>query len=194
MKLFHILFLSILILSSCKKDNHYQTGGSDCNPAPTKYISPEIAKFKFKVGTYWVFIDPIYPVVDTIRVMNVVTDGIVDWQYCTDNKYELYQFQVNQLYFGSNGYDTFSLYADKMSVNQIPTDSQGIYFTSSQKIDSLFIYDRYYKSVVVFTSFHSYGNIKYYFNADYWLLKREVYDNTGTIVSQKLLKDKFIVR
>lgn len=194
MKLFHVLFLVILILSSCKKDNHSQTGKPDCQQEPTIYINPEIAKFKFKVGTYWIYIDPVYPIVDTLRVMTVTTDGIIDGQYCPNNKYELYQFKVNQLYFGTNGYDTFSLYNDKMSVNQIPVEPGGIYSTSSQKIDSLFIYDRYYKSVVVATDFHSYGSIKYYFNSDYWLLKRELYDNTGNIISQRLLKDKFIVR
>lgn len=186
--------LSLIILSffffSCKKKENHDDKGPDCSSTPIKYITPEIANFKFKLGTYWVYTDPVNPIIDTMRVYSVGFDGLTNNQYCPDNKYEYYSFTVDKMYFGSNGYDVYSLLDDRLIINIASESQPGMYSSSSPKIDSVFIYDRYYKSVVVYNK----GNYKYYFNSEYGLLKTEGYDNSGVLVTQKVLKDKFIVR
>jgi hypothetical protein len=193
MKLFiYITFLVSICLYSCRKHEDNDTKGPHCSSQPIRYIDPEIKKFKFKMGSYWVFVDPNYPIIDTMRISSIIVDDITDDQYCPDNKYERYAFSVFSSYYTLSNTQYYYLSDSRLILN--PNSSyrtqSGIYTTSSPKIDSVFIYDRYYKSVVTYKI----NNNKYYINADFGFLKLEVLDNVGNVISQKLLKDKFIVR
>jgi hypothetical protein len=192
MKFIAILFLVILIAVSCKKHQDTYDRGPTCANQPIRYIDQEIKKFKFKMGSYWVFVDPIYPIIDTMRIYSIIVDDITDDQYCPDNKYERYAFSVFSSYYTLSNTQYFYLLDSRLILN--PNSSyqtqSGIYTTSSAKIDSIYIYDRYYKSVVTYKI----NNNKYYINSEFGFLKLEVLDNAGNVTSQKLLKDKFIVR
>jgi hypothetical protein len=184
--------IAILLLAffACKKTEEEPGKGPHCSPAPTRYISPEISKFKFKKGSYWVFVDPVNPIIDTVKLDSITYDGLAAYQYCPDNKYEAYGFLIYSSYFTPSGMQRYTLSDDRLILNQASENDNGIYTTSSPIIDSLFIYDRYYKSVVIFYL----SGYKYYINSDFGFLKLEVYDVNGNLLSQKLLKDKIIIR
>ena len=194
-KITHILIIAavpVFVFLSCRKPEDLPAKGPNCSPQPTKYISTEISKFKFKPGTYWVYLDSLYSAVDTMRLYEVICNGLYGHQYCPDNKHEVYSFSVNKEYYDRNRYDEYSMSEDRFMVNQLTEDGLGsiVYTSTSSKIDSMFIYDRYYKSVQVYKK----GNIKYYFNSDFCLLKRETYSATGTLLNSYSLMDKVIVR
>ncbi len=189
---FNIVAVLLGSFFSCQKPTEPGSKGPNCSYQPVRYIDQEIKKFKFKMGSYWVFVDPIYPIIDTMRIYSVGVDDITNDQYCPDNKYERYSFSVYSSYYTFNNTQHYYLSDSRLIVN--PNSSyrtqNGIYTTSSAKIDSVYIYDRYYKSVVTYKI----NNNKYYINSDFGFLKLEVLDNAGNVTSQKLLKDKFIVR
>lgn len=142
------------------------------------------------MGSYWIFIDPVYPIVDTMRLASVSFDELATIEYCPNNYYEKYKFSIYSSYFTNSNTHTFTISDTRVLLSELNADINGIFTTKSSKIDSIYIYDRYYKSVGTYRI----HNNKYYINADYGFLKLEVLDNSGNVISQKLLKDKFIVR
>jgi len=181
---------------SCQKPPEPETKGPNCSDTQTKYISSEISNFKFKKGTYWVYIDSISLAVDTMRVDTVIINGLQSYQYCPNNFHEIYCFQVNLHYDISGGSpDQYVLDQHYLKLNPRTEDAYGFYTDNSPRIDSLFIYDRYYKSIV--TSTHEFDGDKaiLYTNSIYGFLRKDVFFGTSNqIKSKKLLKDKFIVR
>lgn len=197
MKLFNLIYLLLfLLIVSCKKDN--QRKDSHCSQKRATYISAEISNFKFKQGTYWVFIDSISLTIDTMRIVSA-SGNIIPYQYCKDNYHEFYCFTVNPKDIFSTG-DQYSLEGNRLMLNQRNEEgsSEEIYLGGQPKIDSLFIYDRYYKSVEGYfknSNLSENGNkTAYFINTDFGFLKKEVYNSYNQLVSKKLLKDKFIVR
>ena len=149
-----------------------------------EYISPSIYDAKFKMGTYWVYIDSLTNQIDTMKIINISADGFYGNTRCENQKHEYYAFQVDKSFASGSG-DIYSLRRDGIMLNQ--TEELGnnyIYTSTFTKIDSLFIYDRYYKSVVKTTRY----GVTTYFNLSYGLLR---IDSNGR---KRLLKDKFIVR
>jgi hypothetical protein len=195
MKVRVIYFALILIIAySCSKPEETPSKGPNCSDTQTKYISPEIANFKFKKGTYWVYIDSISLVTDTVRVDTVLLNGLFPYQYCPNNYHEYYSYQLTEkLIPGSSDYDYYLLDETAMKINPKTEGAVGIYYSSTPKIDSLFIYDRYYKSVVTNNNTRTGDNTILYMNTTFGFLKKERFVNSQ-LVSQKLLKDKFIVR
>lgn len=194
MKLFiHIIFLILISLSSCKKDSKSIDRTNDCSKV---YFSPNINNFKYKKGSYWVYIDSISLTIDTMRIDTVLFDGFVNSGQCFNGNIEYYCFRVNN----GSPKNEYSLQGDKLFLNQTDIVGTGteIYIDSSPKIDSMFVFDRYYKSVVTNTHPHelSENNNKtiFYTNTTYGFLKKEVYNSSNQLISKKLLKDKFIVR
>ncbi len=195
MKVRVIYFALILIIAySCSKPEETPSKGPNCSDTQTKYISPEIANFKFKKGTYWVYIDSISLMIDTMRVDSVLGFGLSGYYYCPNNYHETYTFEVNEKrYLGSHYNNYYSLDETGLKLNPTSENYPTIYNIYSPKIDSLFIYDRYYKSVVATSNTRTGNNTIFYMNTDFGFLKKEVISNS-VLVSKKLLKDKFIVR
>ena len=183
MKLFTFVFI-FMALISCKKEEERIT---TCTETPILYILPEISNFKFKTGTYWVYIDSTSLKIDTIKLNAVTLDGIANNSFCKNQKYEYYAYTVSKKYndFTSSSGDTYSLKAGVLMLNQSEEAGNNfVYDASSSKIDSMFIYDRYYKSVVKTVK----DTFTLFYNTSYGLLKIETSGN------KKLLKDKVIVR
>lgn len=182
MRIFIIIFL-LITLFSCKKQ---ETENPDmCGDNTMEYMSPSIYDAKFKIGTYWVYIDSLTSQIDTMKITNILADGVYGSTRCENQKHEYYAFQVDKSFASFGSGDIYSLRRDGVMLNQ--TEELGnnyIYTSTSVKIDSVFIYDRYYKSVVKNTGF----GITMYFNLSYGLLR---IDSNGR---KRLLKDKFIVR
>lgn len=188
---FKITVILVVCFFSCKKPPESETKGPNCIAQPVKYISAEISNFKFKKGTYWVFIDSISLNIDTLRVDTVLSNGLSPYQYCPNNFHEYYSFQVNQK--TNSNYDYYLLDETALKINPLSETAIGIYYTNTPKIDSIFIYDRYYKSVVTNNNIRTGSNTIFYMNTTFGFLKKEVYANSQ-LVSKKLLKDKFIIR
>ncbi len=191
--------MCFLVFTSCNKPPENGTKGPNCSDTQTKYITPEISNFKFKKGTYWIFIDSATFVIDTMRI-DTASGGIVPYQYCPNNKHEYYSFQIKPKDIYSNS-DSYSLEGNRLMRNQRYEDGSGdeIFIGSALKLDSMFVYDRYYKSVEGYpkNSDPSEDGNKtiYYINAEFGFLKKEVFiGSSNWIKSQKLLKDKFIIR
>jgi hypothetical protein len=199
MKSYLALIVCILLtIQSCKKDSSIHDKGPDCSQKATLYISSEISNFKFKKGSYWIFIDSVSLVIDTMRV-DTVKNSIMAYQYCPNNYHEFYSISMHpkNIYTVS---DYYSLDDNRFMLNQTNESGDGstIYADNYSKTDSLFIYDRYYKSVVVNTRLNDVnenGNkcIRY-INATFGFLKKEVYNSSNQLVSKKVLKDKLIIR
>jgi len=198
MKLFiYVTSLLFLVLFSCKQKNG-EAKGPDCSPAPTKYITPEISNFKFKAGTYWIFIDSISMQIDTMAVISA-SGSVSPYVYCKNNYHEFYAFKMRPVGNNTIG-DQYSLEGNRMMRNQ--TNEEGtndqIYLGGVAKIDSIFVFDRYYKSVgqsILHYDQNVNGNrVVYFVNADFCFLKTEVYNSSNQLISKRLLKDKFIVR
>ena len=191
--LFLLMFIGII---SCKKPPESETKGPNCIAQPIKYISAEISNFKFKKGTYWVYVDSISLAIDTLKVDTVLFSGLSAFQYCPNNFHEIYCFQVNLQYDISGGSpDEYVLHQHTLKLNPRTEDAAGFYYDNSVKIDSLFIYDRYFKSVVA--SNHNFDGDKtvLYTNSTFGFLRKDVFfGSSNQIKSKKLLIDKFIFR
>jgi hypothetical protein len=189
-----ILLCSLAVcLASCKKEEYIHKG-PDCSNTDTKYLSQEISSFKFKKGSYWVFVDSVSLSIDTMRVDTVLTDGLYAYQYCPNNYHAYYSFRVNQPNTQANsGFDVYLLDEVGMKLNATSENYPTIYDSNSPKIDSLFVFDRYYKQVVKISAGPAGSNTVSYINKTDGFLKKEVYLN-NQLVSKKLLKDKYILR
>ena len=180
---------------SCQKPPEPETKGPDCSDTQTKYISSEISNFKFKKGTYWVYIDSISLAIDTMRVDTVIINGLRSYQNCPNNFHEIYCFQVNLHYDISEGSpDQYVLDQHYLKLNPRTEDAKGFYNDYSQKIDSLFIYDRYYKSVVTSTLNLNGDKTILYTNSTFGFLRKDVFGNNNILLSKKVLKNKLIIR
>jgi hypothetical protein len=190
------IIIGLVLLSSffsCQKPPESKTNGPNCIAQPVKYISAEISNFKFIPGTYWIFIDSATMVIDTMKVL-IASGNIMPYEYCKDNYHEIYNFQVN-------AGDSYILEGDNMTRNQKYEDgsSYSIFVGNALKLDSMFIYDRYYKNVEGFLKnsdpAENGEKVLYYINTEFGFLRKDVFLGTSNFLkSQKLLKDKFIVR
>ncbi len=196
MKLYiYVSSLLFLVLFSCKQKNG-EVKGPECSSAPTKYITPEISNFKFKAGTYWIFIDSISMQIDTMTVISA-SGSVSPYEYCKNNYHEFYVFKIRPMGNNTIG-DQYSLEGNRLMRNQRNEDgtSDQIYLGGAAKIDSIFIYDRYYRAVEGYLNSDTQygGKTAYFMNTDFGFIKIEHYNTSNQLISKKLLKDKFIVR
>ncbi len=186
-----------MLVNACKKDDSHPNKGPDCSQRATEYISTEISNFKFKKGSYWIFVDSVSLAVDTMRVDSTF-GGIYNDYYCPNNQREAYYFITSHKSNSSNDYYALSSSVITLNQHDYSTNGSEIYLNYSPKIDSIFIYDRYYKSVVVNTRLNDVnenGNkCVRYMNTTFGFLKKEVYNSANQLVSKKVLKDKLIIR
>lgn len=185
-------------MNACKKDDSHPNKGPDCSQKATEYISSEISNFKFKKGSYWIFVDSVSLAIDTMRI-DTASGSNMPYQYCPNNYYEFYSIKMHPKNMFTTS-DYYSLLDNRFMLNQTNESGDGsyIYVNNYPETDSVFIYDRYYKSVVVTTHLNDVnenGNkcIRY-MNTTFGFLKKEVYNSSNQLISKKLLKDKLIIR
>lgn len=190
----YMLFILLALgLYSCKKQEQ-PTKGPDCSHTETRYISAEISHFKFKQGTYWVFMDSVSMTIDTLKVETVLLSELRPYQYCPNNYHEYYSFEINEINPQSNSRNSYYL-LDETGLKLNPTSENypALYTNGMPKIDSVFIFDRYYKQVAQINSGQAGNNTVSYINTAEGFLKKEIYSN-NQLISKKLLKSKYIIR
>jgi len=189
------VFLCFLIcFLSCKKEVSSPQKGPDCSHEAVQAIDPEISKFKFKPGTYWVYIDSVSLVLDTVIVDAITYQGLTAYEFCPENYFERYVFTTISKH-GLSPEAKYNLNHNRIQLNneaQI-VNSSSIYRTDLPKKDSVFVYDRYYKSVVLRSEVLSWQTTNEVIDITNGILKQEIYENSQ-LKSRRLLKDKFLVR
>jgi hypothetical protein len=181
-------FFYILSFLSCKKEEapHRDPCGG-VGPADIQ-IAQELENFKFKSGTYWVFLDTISGITDSIHV-NSYSEEVT--QSPCQITFHIYSFNATS--FPSMQSIDYELKGSELNKN-----STTIYGTNPPAhLDSLFIYDQYYYNIIVSTVPHDYSegnNIsRYYLNSDFGFLRLDV-DSNNISISRRFLIRKNIIR
>ncbi|MDP2388009.1 MAG: hypothetical protein Q8M29_16665 [Bacteroidota bacterium] len=201
------LLLVLVLFFSCKKP----TEVIDTCDVSAEYLSTDITKLKLKKSTYWVFIDSVSLSIDSMYVDSVLYYGMYPIKTsCPTETYEGYGIRVRssvdtskqdiyRLKGGSMDRNTTTLsdlngsvYVD-YNFGALPTGSTN----TVVKKDSVFVYDQYYKNVVILTRPNDNTEFKktvYYINSEFGFLKKEIYSSTNVLLSNKILKSKNIIR
>ncbi|MCJ8288419.1 MAG: hypothetical protein HRT58_00190 [Crocinitomicaceae bacterium] len=202
--LFYILII-LLVTASCKKDKYDSNGNGNIPPeTPITYTisKPDLVDFKFKAGTYWVYIDSVNNTIDSVSVEGFGFDSLLDegnyYEYHLFNtisypSMETTQYAVNPfgVYKGGNGTSN--------SGQRIYLGNELNYFTNclSNPVDSMYIYNQYYYDVVRIEvgNDQTENNYKsfYYINSEFGFLRHDMYSG-GSLISKRILVDKNIVR
>ena len=200
-----LLTFVVVFASSCKKRQSNEDKGPDCKDG-MKYISSDITKFKFIKGTYWQYIDSVNLAVDSLAIDTAVS-GISSEPSCSASLFEYYTYKTTD--YPLNTSETYNLtgvavYRNTNALSGFPaiyydyvSSAPGNFGTCSlSKQDSLFVYDRYYQNIVKVVHYggQSSNKIIYYSNSAFGVLRKEVYDTSGSLLSKKILKNKVIVR
>jgi hypothetical protein len=198
-KLFFLL--SVLAIVSCNKE---QDVTDKCTEPFHDITSPDLLNNKLKQGTYWIYLDSVSMTTDSTIVTSSSEGNVGACQ-----EYHAYGYNLTSYptLLGSN----IAIYAGLIEKNTggLPGSGIKIYtdfnypdssssFTCS-RLDSCFIYDRYYKrveKVVVAQDPSNPGRTKsiYYFNSDYGILRHDRFNSSNALVWKKLLKRKNMVR
>lgn len=191
-KLTILIGIASLAVVSCKKEEVH----SQCENQGISYItSSDLLNSRYKTGTYWVYIDSVSMQSDSTYITEFNQEMMSDCGYTfqthwyntkSDPSSEVNRYIVvaGGLFKGFNGsVGSGTLLYDPPKPGYL--------------IDSVFICDRYYYDVkrMEIASDPTEGDKHsiYYINSGYGILKHEIYDG-NTLVSQKLLKSKYIVR
>lgn len=194
-----ICMLSFGVLS-CKKA---QAPAYSCSSFETYYItSADLINCEYEMGSYWITIDSVTLFIDSARI----TQTGKGFPNLSCEKFEKHSFMVTSelpgfdqyavfaggLYkgFSGNAYSGIKIYDDY--------DHPSTITPNETRFDSLFIYDRYYYRVLRmeiendWTEWHN--RSVYYTNSEYGLLKHEIYDSNHTLISNKIVMRKNILR
>lgn len=186
---------------SCDKDEDVTVKCSDEYFAIT---SPDLINAEFKTGTYWVYLDSV----------NLATDSTVVSSFSAGDagKCSEYQaFGINMVSYPALKASNFAIYFHAIMKNSggLPTSGIKIYtdfnFPDSSstfncsRLDSVFVYDRYYKrveKVTVAQDVSNPGSTKsiYYINSGYGVVRHDIFNASNVLTSKKLLMRKNIVR
>jgi hypothetical protein len=195
------LLVSIFAAVGCNKEQDVSVKcGNDYYPIS----SLDVAYAKFKQGTYWVYLDSITMNSDS-TVINSVSEG-------NAGKCEEFQaYGINLVSYPTFIQSNLAIYFTGIEKNtgglpnsgikiytdfNVPDSSSGF---KCSRLDSVFIYDRYYKrveKVIVDQDPSNTGKTKsvYYFNNAYGLLRHDIYNASSALTNKKLLIRKNIVR
>jgi hypothetical protein len=210
--------LLLVLFFSCKKEEpdypEIPPHGMCVNNRHSYYMPADISHQKFRLNSWWVYLDSVSMQTDSCRVDAILYEGmgggpnICDYyeQYCfsvhhyADASKDSIFLMVNCKFVGRPAY--YSLHATYQAYSTIPTGGTS-YFQSPTtdsllKTDSMFIYDRYYYKVVISKmqtdpaedSLHTIS----YSNSDYGLLRKDVFNPNGTLKNKWLLKNKNVIR
>jgi hypothetical protein len=200
MKKLFLLVISVIMLS-CNKEQDVTV---KCSDTYYDIASPDLLNAKFKTGTYWVYLDSVSLTTDS-TIINSYSEG--DVGKCS----EYHAFGFNMVTYPALKASNMAIYFNGLLKNSggLPTsgiliytdfnfpDSTSIYNCS--RLDSVFIYDRYYKRVERVTVAKDPSNIGstksiYYFNSAYGVLRQDIFNASSVLTAKKLLMRKNIVR
>lgn len=194
--------ISVMLFTavSCKKDE--VSPKNVCGTPHTAYItSADLLNCEYKPGTYWITIDSATMFVDSVRVTEFTQNPLQD--EC-GNIYQNHAFMVKS---NLPGFKRYAVVAGGLFIgfNGLANSGLLIYddydsplMTNETKLDSLFVYDKYYYKVLRvelandFTE--GYDRSIYYTNSEDGFLKHEVYNDNNSLVSNEILMRKNIVR
>ena len=195
------LLAAVITMVSCNKDQETTT---KCSGPFYDITSPDLLNGKLKTGTYWIYIDSIGLTTDS-TVISSFSEGKVG--VCEEFNAYGYNLVSYPNFLGSN----IAIYQNGIEKNTggLPNTGIKIYtdfnFPDSssafncRRLDSVFIYDRYYKRVEKVTVSADPSNVGktksiYYFNSDFGLLRQDKFNASSVLTSKRLLKRKNIVR
>ena len=186
---------------SCDKEQDVTV---KCSETYYDITSPDLLNAKFKTGTYWVYLDSVSLTTDS-TIISSYSEG--DAGKCS----EYHAFGFNMVTYPALKASNMAIYYNGILKNSggLPTSGILIYtdfnFPDStstfncSRLDSVFVYDRYYKRVEKVTVAKDASNIGstksiYYFNSTYGLLRQDIFNASSALVGKKLLMRKNIVR
>ncbi|HWY13049.1 MAG TPA: hypothetical protein VN026_17060 [Bacteroidia bacterium] len=197
------LFLLLIVIAfvRCNKDQDVTV---KCSGTYYNITSPDLLNAKFKTGTYWVYLDSVSLTTDS-TVINSYSEG--DAGKCSE--YHAYGF--NMISYPALKASNMAIFYNGIVKNSggLPSSGIPIYtdfnFPDSSatfncsRLDSVFIYNRYYKrveKVTVAKDPSNTGSTKsiYYFNSTYGLIRQDIFNASNVITAKKLLMRKNIVR
>jgi hypothetical protein len=192
------------ILSCSKKDDN--SGHSPCsgNEATTYITSPDLQNCKYKTESYWVFVDSVNNSFDSISVESF-NQGFLD-DIC-GNSHEIHSFKtISSSSMESTDYVVVAggLFKDFTGSPNSGTQIYDDFNTTTSMsnyiighLDSIFIYDRYYKNVLQVEiendPTEDHNKSFYFINSEFGFLRHDIY-SSNTLVSKKVLMRKNIIR
>ena len=200
-----ILVLLIFFDLACSKkeyDNHDPCGG---HRNGTIAISSNLVSLKFKPGSYWVYIDSVTAMIDSLYLRDFSQGYSND---ACSNAHEYYSFstvsfpssKINNYKLQDESFlrDNYETYYGKTIHSDYDSLSFGNSIVVIQYFDSLFIFNQYYKDVTK-TKFYrdpleGYKKSVYYLNSEFGFLGKDIFDLNDILLSQKLLQRCNIVR
>lgn len=165
-------------------------------------ISLQMLDAKYKIGTYWIFMDSVSNVFDSTFVNSNSESDIYDGCVTTYHVYDYSLRSVPNFEYNSYRIVTGGIFKNSNGPNSgTLIYSQYYYSTSNYSIvylDSFFVYDRYYKHLSQTTVLKdpTYNNNKviYYINTEFGFLRTDILDSSENFISKRLLVRKNIVR
>jgi hypothetical protein len=193
-----------IILFSCNKEKHTEQG--PCHDAGQSILISDagLQQAKYKTGTYWVFYDSLSLSIDS-NIITSQSSGTIT-AYC--GVAEVHTFSLTK--FGTSVGNLENYRVDQFGITQNPTENliiPKIYFPSYSadnsaaahtSMDSIFIYNQYYKNVMT-TSFTNdpiepgYKAI-YYFNTDFGFLRKDLFNSANQLIKKRQLIRVKIIR
>lgn len=201
------LIIASVFFFSCKKKDD----ADNACVTSTEYISTDIGKLKVKKNSYWVFVDSVSMSIDSMYVDSVLYYGMYPFNAsCPTKTYEGYGIRIRSS-VDTSKQDIYRLKGGAMERNtSVLSDVNGPVYVDYNfgalaqgstntllKKDSVFVYDQYYKNVVIITRPNDnteYKKTVYYINSDFGFLKKEIYSASNVLLSKKILKSKSIIR
>ena len=197
----YIFLLSVFSFSSCR--NESESPGPCSGSSTTTYITAsDLLNCRYKTGTYWVYIDSITNLIDSVNIQSYNQNFISD---PCNNSYETHFYTtVSYPSMKTHSYIVVAggLFKDPTGVNtgtEIYDDYYSpTYFYLSTHFDSIFVFNQYYQNVAqtIITKDPTENNSKtvYYINSEFGFLRTDIIDSNGITISEKLLIRKNILR
>ncbi len=195
------LLLTIALFAGCDKEKDVT---AECPDTYYEITSPDLLNNKLKTGSYWIYLDSV----------NMATDSTAVSSYSEGKAgkcEEFHAYAYNMVTYPALLASNIAIYQGGIEKNTGGLPNTGIkiytdfnYPDSSSafncsRLDSCFIYDRYYKRVEKVTIASDPSNIGktksiYYFNSEFGLLRQDKFNASSVLTSKRLLKRKNIVR
>lgn len=193
--------LSVFVIVSCGKEEDVT---AKCDDTFYDITSPDLQFAKFKTGTYWIYQDSVTMTTDS-TIISSHSEGKAG--KCQ----EYAAFGYNMVTYPALLGSTTSIFFSGVEKNAAALPNTGIKIYTDfnfpdssstfncSRLDSVFIYDRYYKrveKVTVAADPSNTGKTKsiYYFNSEFGLLRHDKFNASDVLTNKKLLKRKNIVR
>ncbi len=197
------LFLLLLVVTfvACNKEEDVTV---KCSDTFYDIISPDLLNAKFKTGTYWVYLDSISLTTDSTIISNF-SEG--NSGKCS----EYHAYGYNMVSYPALKALNIAIYYNGIMKNSGGLPASGIRVYSDfnfpdssstficSRLDSVFIYDRYYKrveKVIVANDASNPGSTKsiYYFSSYFGIIRQDIFNASSVLTAKKLLMRKNIIR